>query len=273
MHNFYLNIGSGILKYVVIGVAAGIIILIIKIRKVMMKKNIDNGYISEFLIHWAGRSKPTPIEKSETLSSIITDCRLRLSSNLFISALGVKLKTEMVSFTDVPLHLSKRHCSKYSTFGIAFYKQKLMGKGAQPVFYSTHVFIRDMDKIYRFMLDQQQKLTLRPDVFDALFRHFFCVQDFSEGSADSHDAHYYEREWRLGEMTLVPEGEDRAKWCLKNALPICIGDLVKVDGERYFQFEKQDVAFIVVPEKYTGHVKNPDTFPVRTFESLVSART
>ncbi len=38
-------------------------------------------------------------------------------------------------------------------------------------------------------------------------RHFCYVQRLSDGRADRRDSYYYEREWRLGEQTLVPEAK------------------------------------------------------------------
>lgn len=233
----------------------------------------DGDYASRFLIHWAGRDK-TPAERGEILSVIATSRRLLLSDNVFISGLGIKLRQKMVSFTDIPLRLSARHCLRYSDFGIAFHKKMMMAKSAQPVFYSTHVYIRDMDTISRFIVDQAQNPALDPDVLRALQRHIGFLQDFSEGSVESPEAYYFEREWRIGELALVPEGEaNKTRWRMENKLPPTVGEIA-VEGENaYVKFDDADVAFLVVPRDHAGLLSNPNGFPVRIFEELVNTST
>lgn len=232
----------------------------------------DGDYASRFLIHWAGRGK-TPAERSKILSVIATSRRLLLSGNVFIKGLGIALGQKMVSFTDIPLRLSAWHCLKYGDFGIAFHKKRLMAKSAQPVFYSTHVYIRDMNTISRFIVDQARNPALDPDVLRALQRHIGFLQDFSEGSVDSPEAYYFEREWRIGELTLVPEGEaDKGRWRWENNLPPSVGEIEEEDGKEFFKFEDDDVAFLIAPKDHAESLSNPHAFPVRVFEDLVNAR-
>ena len=176
----------------------------------------------------------------------------------------------MVCFTDVPLAHSEQHCAKYSPFGIAFDKRRLMGKGAQPVLYFTHIFKRDMGKIYHFILEELNRPTpiLPADVFRALHRHFYFMQQFSEERADRHDTAYYEREWRIGELCLIPKGQDVGKWCLEHELPPTLGTLVTEGDEAYFEFEQADVAFLVAPNEFIDQISNPRQFAVRSYEEL-----
>jgi len=111
----------------------------------------DNGYISRYLIHWAGKGKPEK-ERIGILSAIAETCRLRLTENNFFFDGSIDVRERMVCFTDVPLVHSSEHCKKYSSFGIAFSKLALMNYGAQPVFYFSHVLKSDMGTIYRFII-------------------------------------------------------------------------------------------------------------------------
>jgi len=229
----------------------------------------DKGYISDYLIHWVGKGK-SPEERVSVLSEIATTCRLRLSKNelFFNGSLGIDER--MVCFTDVPLAHSEQHCAKYSPFGIAFHKVRLMGKGAQPVFYFTHIFKRDMGKIYRFVLDQINNPTLDPRVVEALHRHFYFMKEFAQERADRHDTAYYEREWRIGELCLRPKGQDEGKWYLEQDwCPPTLGTLLIEGDKAYFEFEKDDVKFLVAPNQFITQISNPHQFAIESYENLV----
>ncbi|MGA2466975.1 MAG: abortive infection system antitoxin AbiGi family protein [Thermodesulfobacteriota bacterium] len=229
----------------------------------------DNGYISDYLIHWAGRDK-SPEERVSVLSRIVTDCRLRLTRNEFFFNGSLKFDEEMVCFTDVPLARSQQHCAKYSQFGIAFYKKQLMGKGAQPVFYFTHVFKKDMGRIHRFVIEQLKNSTIAPDVLRALHRQIYFTQQFAEGPADRHDIAYYEREWRIGPFSLKREGQDFLEWYSEHdRLTPITGILVTEGDEQYFKFEQADVAFLIAPNQFIAQISNPHQFAVKSYESLV----
>lgn len=115
-----------------------------------------------------------------------------------------EIHEKMVCFTDVPLSHSIQHCQLYGRFGIAFHKLKLMNVGAQPVFYASHACKRDMNIIFKFLQEQESNRTIDPILFRSLHQHFYFVQRLSDGRADGKDTFYYEREWRLGEQSLVP---------------------------------------------------------------------
>lgn len=142
------------------------------------------------------------------------------------------------------------------------------------MFYSTHVYIRDMDTISRFIVAQAQNPDLDPDVLRALQRHIGFLQDFSEGSVESPEAYYFEREWRIGELALVPEGEvSKARWCMANKIAPSVGEIAMEGGNSYVKFDDADVAFLVVPRDYARFLINPNGFPVRIFEELVNTST
>ncbi len=233
----------------------------------MMTPN-DKSYISDYLIHWVGKGRP-PEERVSVLSHIATTCRLLLKENDFFFDGSLKIREKMVCFTDVPLAHSEQHCAKYSPFGIAFCKLRLMSKGAQPVFYFTHIFKRDLGKIYRFVLDQINNSTLNPRVLEAFHRHFYYMQQFAEERADRHDTAYYEREWRIGELCLIPKGQNKGKWCLEHELPATLGTLVNEGDKAYFEFEQADVAFLVAPNQFITEISNPHQFAIESYGKIV----
>lgn len=63
-----------------------------------------------------------------------------------------------------------------------------------------------LDVIFKFLQIQNQIKTIETSVLDALYRHFYFMQTFSEGKADEKDTYYYEREWRLGKQNLCTCG-------------------------------------------------------------------
>ena len=233
----------------------------------------DNGYISDYLIHWTGKDG---YEKgAEVLSIIASSCQLLLSYNrLHIFDIYHEIHEKMVCFTDVPLSHSIQHCRRYGRFGIAFFNLKLMNVGAQPVFYANHTCKRDMDVIFKFLQDQAENTTIDPTLFRALHRHFSFTKRLSDGRADRKDTFYYEREWRLGEQTLVPpEKMDRPNaeyWCLQEGYPPYTGRLVRDGDKVYFDFDKEYVAFLVAPRDWQDKIKNPQQFFICTYEEMVN---
>jgi hypothetical protein len=237
-----------------------------------MNAHSDNGYISDYLIHWTGKQGDD--QGARILSIIARTLRLLLSYNdLHMFDWSHKICEKMVCFTDVPLRHSDEHCARYGKFGIAFRKLKLMNVGTQPVFYASHACKRDMSTIFKFLQEQVHDTTLDPDLFRALHRHFYFIQCLSDERADARDTFYYEREWRLGEQTLVPEAKlqrPNAKYhAQQEGYPPYTGRLVEEDGNSYFQFDREDVAFLIVPADHLSAVKNPHGFPVETYEDLV----
>lgn len=235
----------------------------------------DNGYISDYLIHWTGGNDDE--QGLSVLDTIASTLRLQLSFNhLHIFDLFHEVHDKMVCFTDVPLRHSSEHCKRYGRFGIVFHKLKLMNVGAQPVFYASHACKRDMDVIFRFLQEQVQHPTLHREVLRALHRHFYFVQQLSDGRADVHDTFYYEREWRLGEQTLIPEQDllrPNAKYLSQQeGYPPYTGRLVMKDGKSYFSFTGEDVAFLIAPRSCLARIRNPHGFLIKAYENLVHER-
>jgi Putative abortive phage resistance protein AbiGi, antitoxin len=224
-----------------------------------MNAHCDNGYISDYLIHWTGKNGDE--HGASVLSIIGSTLQLLLSDNCFhIFDQCHEVQEKMVCFTDVPLQHSSEHCKRYGRFGIVFHKLRLMNVGAQPVFYASHTCKRDMDTIFHFLQEQVQQPTLPEDLFRALHRHFYFIQRLSDGRADSHDAFYYEREWRLGEQTLKSEEKPYAPYT---------GRLVIADNKPYFAFNVEDVAFLIAPSDCHAKVMNPHGFPIKAYEDLI----
>ena len=237
-----------------------------------MNTPTDDGYISDYLIHWTGKDGSD--RGAEILSTIARDRRLRLSYNRLHFVAGCyEVHEKMVCFTDVPLRHSDEHCKRYGRFGIAFHKLKLMNVGAQPVFYASHACKKDMDTIFSFFQKEVKEASLPPDLFKALHRHFYFIQRLSDGPADGQDTNYYEREWRLGEQTLVPEEKFKRPnaryWLQEEGYPRYTGKLVSDGDTSYFAFEPDDVAFLVCPRSWESKIENPHGFQVEAFEDLV----
>jgi hypothetical protein len=151
-----------------------------------------------------------------------------------------------------------------------------MNVGAQPVFYASHACRSDMNKIFHFLQEQVRNTTLPDDLFQALHRHFYFIQRLSDSRADGHDTFYYEREWRLGEQTLVPEEKllrPNAKyWCKEEGYPPYTGRLVTEGDKSYFVFNKEDIACLIAPRKYHEKVKNPHGFHIEAYEDIVQEK-
>lgn len=238
-----------------------------------MTAHKDNGYISNYLIHWTGKDGDE--RGANVLSAIASTLRLLLSYNrLHVFDLSHEIHEKMVCFTDVPLRHSSEHCNRYGKFGIALHKLKLMNVGAQPVFYASHACKHDMDKIFGFLQAKSQQTTLPNGLFQALHRHFYFIQRLSDGRADRDDTFYYEREWRLGAQSLVPKETLRrpnAKYRSKQeGYQHYTGELVTEGDKSYFAFAKNDVAFLIAPRDRHATVENPNRFRIEAYEDLVN---
>ncbi|MDP2166803.1 MAG: abortive infection system antitoxin AbiGi family protein [Thermodesulfovibrionales bacterium] len=235
----------------------------------------DNGYISKHLIHWTGKGGEE--EGADTLSKIASSCRLLLSYNrLHIFDLYHEIHEKMVCFTDVPLGHSVKHCRHYGKFGVAFHKLKLMNVGAQPVFYASHPCKGDLNVIFKFLQKEQVgQATIDVKLYQALHRHFYFIKQFSEGRADGEDTFYYEREWRLGEQTLIPAeklNRPNPKWqARQEGYPPYSGRLETDGKEKFFGFDKDNVAFLVAPRNWRDKIDNPHEFPVFCYEDIMAA--
>lgn len=232
----------------------------------------DNGYISNFLIHWTGKNGDE--KGSEILTEIISTCRLLLSNNsLHVFDTYNATHVKMVCFTDVPLVHSEQHCNRYGHFGIAFKKLPLMNVGAQPVFYASHCSKQDMNIIFKFLQEQIKNTTIENTLFRALHRHFYHIQKFSDGQADQNNTYYYEREWRLGEQSLVPQeklNRENPKYnCQQEGYQPCTGRLEKEGDKSYFGFDKEHIAFIIAPQNHLGKFQDVNGFQAVAYENLV----
>lgn len=238
--------------------------------------NPDNGYISDYLVHWTGKGDDKA--GSEILSLITSTCQLLLSYNkLHVFDIYHEVQEKMACFTDIPLSHAAQHCNRYGRFGIAFHKLRLMSVGAQPVFYTTHANNSDLHVIFKFLQEQAQHTTIDTTLFKALHRHFYFTQAFSEGKADENDTFYYEREWRLGKQNLVPaemlEHPDNPRYRIMQAgYPYHHGRLCVDGGKEFFAFKKEDVAFLIIPRDCKAKIENPHAFPVHEYEEFVSSR-
>ena len=150
-----------------------------------------------------------------------------------------------------------------------------MKVGAQPVFYATHANKPDLDLIFNFLQNQSQTNTIDTKIINALLRHFYYMQAFSEGKADRKDAFYYEREWRLGKQNLAPiEMWDRPDnpmfHIIQSGYPPHCGKLFKDGENEYFQFYEDDVAFLIIPETWKTKIKNPYCFRIRDYEAFIT---
>ncbi len=252
-----------------------------------MKMPTDDGYISDYLIHWTGVDKETKQADNEqgakTLSKIATSRRLLLSYNdVFEFDMFNKIVERMACFTDVPLRHSREHCKRYGRFGIAFKKLPLMNNGAQPVFYCTHVWKKDLAVAFKLVLEQMDKDGLAENEFRALHRHFFFMQRLSRGRADAADADYYEREWRLGKYTLFPPevlARPNSKHYIFEEYGLSYYGKLHTenkdtkDEKNYFDFDTEDVAFLIAPQAFAAKVDNPDNkFDLHNYEDLCTTR-
>ncbi len=237
--------------------------------------NPDDGYISEYLIHWTGKNGNDQAG-ARVLSVIAARCQLLLSYNVFhILDIYSKIHEKMVCFTDVPLSHAAQLCERFGHFGIAFHKINLMRVGTQPVFYSTVASKQDLDDIFGFLREQSQSPTIGAPILDALQRHFYFMQTFSEGRADKDDTYYYEREWRLGKQNLAPielwkRPDKPHHHIIEAGYPHRCGKLFTKGNKEYFQFCKEDVAFLICPRAWKGRIVNPRNFPVHDYEDLVN---
>lgn len=226
---------------------------------------LDNGYISDFLIHWTGKKGFR--SGFVNLTSILTKKRLKLGYNPFVWLdFRNAVADKMVCFTDVPIQHSRIHCRKYGKFGIAFSKRLLANIGAHPVFYYTHTSQQDIKKIINFLLADDHTTAIPRDIFAALKRHFYFCQEYGRNRIDSRDALYYEREWRLGEQNLDEQhGQNGVKYRrVLEDKPRYFGKLVREGHESFMEFDDQDVAFLILPRRYKNMFRK--TFRERCWE-------
>lgn len=216
--------------------------------------NFDNGYVSNFLIHWTGKEKGF-----DSLLSILSENRLRFGANVF-ARLGLRtvtadVKDHMICFTDVPIRYSRDHCDTYGECGIAFEKKFLARLGAQPVFYCTPSTERDFKEVMRFTIEPGN-VKVPQEVMKALRRLLYFSQPYckdykGENSYCSPKASYYEREWRLGlqkfDENYGEDGVASRRYAAGDPLPS--GKIIKDDKYWYFPFNDADISFVVLPQE------------------------
>ena len=112
---------------------------------------IQQRYVSKDLTHFVGRNKKTPEEQYQLLLQIVRSGELRADPMCAPGKRVVSGRTKFgirarfsqcetyefpgVCFCDIPLADLAIHARKYSSFGIAFQKRFLVGRGASPVLY------------------------------------------------------------------------------------------------------------------------------------------
>jgi hypothetical protein len=99
-------------------------------------------YISGELTHFVGRDKANDDERYDLFLRILRDGELKAPTRGGVGIRGglpastnEMLDASAVCFCDIPPTDLAIHMSKYSSFGIAFPKKLLVGRGANPVFY------------------------------------------------------------------------------------------------------------------------------------------
>lgn len=235
--------------------------------------NLDNGYVSKYLIHWTGKDKGF-----DNLLSILTENRLRFGENVFaqlgLSTVTADVTDHMICFTDVPIRYSRDHCKTYGEFGIAFEKKYLARLGAQPVFYYTPSTERDLKEVMRFTIEPGDA-TVPREVMKALRRLLYFSQPYckdykDENSYSSPNSSYYEREWRLGlqqfDENYGEDGVASRRYAAGDPLPS--GKAVKDDKYWYFPFSESDISFVVLPRKKTDDLRRvlPVSRPLKILE-------
>lgn len=249
--------------------------------------------LSDYLTHWTGKYR-NPILNSyltrmlgrevqlkqdttnadekkgfDNLTAILSKNQLWLNPNphfMNTNHLG------MTCFTDIPLHLSSEHCRRYGKFGIVFKKSSLIAYGANPVLYLTNKNIMsNVEKVYNFICDAIPGKTLDDEVLKSLQKFFGFVQDYEHKTETGTDTYYYEREWRILQNNLeyckegiIPPGK-----C--GSFPISHED---DEDQYYFQFQPDDVAFLICPKDWAKEVNElpavkVNNYTVQIYEDMV----
>lgn len=241
----------------------------------LRSKALDNGYISDYLVHWTGRKGLR--EGFTNLRSILANNRLKLGFDPFVwLSFHEAVGDNMVCFTDVPIRHSRIHCERYGKFGIAFSKRSLANVGAHPVFYYTHTTQQDVQRVIKFLCDDHQTHNLPVDIYEALKRHFYFCQEYGQNRIDSRDAFYYEREWRMGEENLDEEyGQNGTRWKrFRSGKSNYFGKLVREDNRSFFEFKNEDIAFVILPRRYENKFRKTFSnrlLKVMLYEDLVDS--
>jgi hypothetical protein len=197
-------------------------------------------YISKELFHFVGRDKSTQLGQYDILKIILDTRKLGKGEK---NSIGIRwdyskpissnevYTSDMVCFCDIPLNDLKIHMSKYSSFGLSFFKKYLLTQGASPVWYISKNSIVDSvfqvknadfhDSSYKTFVDlmtnndsifknktfaeQKKDIEEQSDMVKlrGLNQYldssvFPFIKFFDAEKDDTDDENYYmEREWRL----------------------------------------------------------------------------
>ncbi|WP_068673346.1 abortive infection system antitoxin AbiGi family protein [Oceanobacillus sp. Castelsardo] len=206
-------------------------------------------YVSKELTHFVGRHKPEQ-ERFNLLMDIIKSGWLLhkdIGENIKINPNAHGLEDIVIPgitcFADIPINDLSLHMEKYSNFGLAFKKDILVEKGANPVYYlatngligessgfAREMYFKENVKSYFSLMKDIKKILKeqgigmehvqnleRLDSF--LIKHIFAYfKPFDASKTDADEDNYYlEREWRI------------------------VGDV---------QFNIDDITRILIPERY-----------------------
>lgn len=196
-------------------------------------------YVSEELTHFVGRSHRHEYKAHEKQFALLVeilrsgrlgkslDGEVRLQAAHRFSD-NESYRANAVCFSDIPVPDLGIHMGKFSRFGLAFAKDFLTRRGANPVYYVARnsliqtadgqskalaeYFDEKHDQLWAFYdAYQQRRQEAGPDaeqlresqqmsdLFGFLVNHFFCfVKFYQEGLPPDDDKNYYmEREWRV----------------------------------------------------------------------------
>ena len=207
-------------------------------------------YVSKELTHFVGRHQPEG-ERFDLLINIIQSGLLShknisgdIKVNVHANGLEDIVTPGITCFADIPINDLSLHMEKYSNFGLAFKKDFLVKKGANPVHYiATNGMIREADgeptnqnredyfktNIEQYislisqikkMIEKNEHMVNRLAMFDSfLMKQIFAyLKPFDASKTDADEENYYlEREWRI------------------------VGDV---------KFTLDDINRILIPEKY-----------------------
>jgi hypothetical protein len=203
-------------------------------------------YVSQFLTHFVGRKETASEDQYKVLLKILRSGWLLAPSmvntkpdelpkrvqqvsyswplNISDSDLNSVFLSDVVCFADIPLDDLNIHLEKYSPFGIAFRKDFLLNKGANPVFYISKNskdmseggidFEKHFHKQLQNYIDLQKAFFSKPKGVKGAFtseetsqykfhifllKYFLCFLKFWDSTKDDEDIHnfYMEREWRI----------------------------------------------------------------------------
>ena len=201
-------------------------------------------YISNNLIHWTGRGK-TEEEAFEIVKIIIDTNRLLLSSCPTTGKQDeITAKEQIVCFTDIPVELSSRHCSRFGQFGVAFDKSVFIEYGANPVLYYTKQFEQLIQNIYQKRLRGIDEASFDLPLHEMLSKLSSLFQSYSYKIDEDEELNYYQREWRLA------FNSNKVANHFKGENSQGLFTLGAPGNKSYFNFYKKDVRFIIISKSF-----------------------